>query len=646
MVCSRPVAVSQTVTPFVPDVVNLWPSGLNARGQVSPTPRSTVLGLMVDRPNVSHRTTPRATRTAAPITVLRRRHAAASRIDGASRVTGIPPPPFARGPDGEPSDPALPPNTSSPNTRRIISGRRLQCHEGRLAGGLSRPNRTVSTRNRAIHVAVEARGKVPGDRREVDGRRGDREDSAAGTDAQRISGAVGAGGRGAAWPHWGCRPCRPSPSHRFPARLLRPSRAWLERDQVGRLRLTGALLGVQSGVDHETGVVGVVNAAADAEAAETAVASGSARWPSPPVPPVAPLPPKPPDAASAVAAIAAIAADGDVRSEVDGDTGERGRAGVGEAAAVAVAGPTAGSAVTSEGRSTEAAGGILPAAASRRPRRSHRCSPRRRCRPSPRSTRTSWAGVFLELFTGLKVTVPLTALNSPPPNASPPRPPKPPSLPNDSPPAPPLAPAFPPPFPPWKLAAPPPAPPLPPWLPSATLKEIASPVGVRERCVAAVEDAAAHRAAARTAGPAGARRTEAARSPGIAGAAVSAPQHRSPTAAGAAVAPQAADRVVRGQLSMDCRRRSPFRGCRARLPGRFRRSRRLRRCLRFRRPPFPTCPFESSPPLPPLPRNPLPPLPPVYRTGFMQTGVRILTADQGTRLISPFCPRASEHGAF
>ena len=82
---------------------------------------------------------------------------------------------------------------------------------------------------------------------------------------------------------------------------------------------------------------------------------------SPPVPPVAPLaanppfalPPAPPMPPSPLTAL--------IRSEVDGDTNERSCARVGEAAAVAVACPTAGPAAATKGRAAESANCIEPA---------------------------------------------------------------------------------------------------------------------------------------------------------------------------------------------------------------------------------------------------------------------------------------------
>ena len=59
--------------------------------------------------------------------------------------------------------------------------------------------RATSRDNRAIDVVVQARGRVPGDRGVVDRCRGDREDSAAGADAERMRGAIGPIGGGADW---------------------------------------------------------------------------------------------------------------------------------------------------------------------------------------------------------------------------------------------------------------------------------------------------------------------------------------------------------------------------------------------------------------------------------------------------------------
>ena len=106
----------------------------------------------------------------------------------------------------------------------------------------------------------------------------------------------------------------------------------------------------------------VVNAAADAEAAEAAVAAVSAGGIAPAASDRA-ITAETARARSAIAAAPAIPTEGLIRREVDGDPGERGGAVVVEAAAVAVAGPAALTAEAAQARSTEPAGGILPAAA-------------------------------------------------------------------------------------------------------------------------------------------------------------------------------------------------------------------------------------------------------------------------------------------
>lgn len=117
------------------------------------------------------------------------------------------------------------------------------------------------------------------------------------------------------------------------------------------MRLTRTLFRVQPRIDDESPARLDVNPATDAKAPQAAVASCTAvrRAPRAAGRRVAA---EAAGCASACAARAAVAADGEVGSEVDRHTGEGGGAKVGEAAAVTVAGPTAGSAEAPQGVST------------------------------------------------------------------------------------------------------------------------------------------------------------------------------------------------------------------------------------------------------------------------------------------------------
>ena len=59
-------------------------------------------------------------------------------------------------------------------------------------------------------------------------------------------------------------------------RAAGPNQSLIGGNEVGDLGLFGALLGTQSGVNHQRGVVGIVDSSADAEAAEPAIATFTA----------------------------------------------------------------------------------------------------------------------------------------------------------------------------------------------------------------------------------------------------------------------------------------------------------------------------------------------------------------------------------
>ena len=61
-----------------------------------------------------------------------------------------------------------------------------KCHSSHRPRPRTMAIRATSRHNRAVHVGIQARGRVSGDRRVVDRCRGDREDSASRADAERM----------------------------------------------------------------------------------------------------------------------------------------------------------------------------------------------------------------------------------------------------------------------------------------------------------------------------------------------------------------------------------------------------------------------------------------------------------------------------